>query len=66
MRARRIPEAQESDLFEVRRGDRWWTVSIPFDDSDSPYILNEQLTSIKPDGRLDKALLATVREAAKR
>lgn len=63
MRARRVPDMADIDLWEVVHGDRWWSVSFP--DAAGPFIMNENLNAIKPDGRLGKNILHAVEKERK-
>jgi len=47
------------DLWEVRDGDRWWTVHLPVYKGPA-HICNEQLVVIKSDGALGKRILRAV------
>lgn len=45
------------NMWEVRDGKRWWTVTFP---GGKPYICNEKLTVVKPDGDLGKRILRAI------
>lgn len=49
------------NLWEVREGERWWSVSIR--PSGAAHICNEKLSVIKPHGALGKRILAAVAKA---
>ncbi len=49
------------DLWEVREGERWWTVSIR--PSGAAHICNEKLTVVNPHGALGKRILRAVADA---
>lgn len=49
------------NLWEVREGERWWTVSIR--PSGAAHICNEKLSVIKPHGALGKRILAAIAKA---
>ena len=58
MRAQRLEDDEATRFYEVTHGDRWWTVSITMDGG--TLILNEKLRSVAPEGRLGRAILATI------
>lgn len=49
------------EIWEVREGARWWTVSIH--PSGAALICNEKLTVVKPHGALGKRILAAIAKA---
>lgn len=49
------------DFWEVRDGNRWWTVHIR--PSGAAHICNEKLTVVKPHGALGKRILRAIAAA---
>jgi hypothetical protein len=54
-----VKRLREYDSFyEVRDGDKWWTVSHP--EHPSPLIMSDKMRSIKPTSPLGKRIIKSV------